>query len=115
MKRTTPLKAKKRINPVSAKRRARKAAEKADGAWEHMARVKMLPCLVCGAYGVDVHHEGKPRSDWRVLPLCPRHHKTEYGPGAYHFSKGAFYAKHGTSEELLARVRDMLLSLKDDL
>jgi hypothetical protein len=73
-----------------------------------MAKVKTLPCLVCGAYGVEVHHETKPRSSFKVLPLCPPHHRREFGPGAYHYSPSAFYALHGSSGELLARVATML-------
>jgi len=94
----------KPIPRMSAKKRAHKAKERALGASEHMEWVKGLPCLVCGCYGVEVHHEGKPRSDFNVLPLCPPHHRREYGPGAYHYSPRAFYARHGSSEELLARV-----------
>jgi len=73
-----------------------------------MGRVAQLPCLVCGAWPVDVHHEGRPRSDFNVLALCPRHHRQEYGPGAYHYDKPAFYAKHGDSLSLLRRVSEML-------
>lgn len=98
----------KGLRQVSAKRAKLKATEKADGAWQHMERVKELPCLVCGVHGVEVHHEGTPRSDWNVLPLCPPHHRREYGPQAYHYSKRNFYAAHGTSEELLAKVAKML-------
>lgn len=81
---------------------------------KHMEAVAGLPCLVCGAWPVEVHHEGTPRSNLRVLPLCPRHHRREYGPGAYHYSKGAFYAAHGSSEALLLRVSRMLRADEDD-
>lgn len=103
-----PKQPRKPIPPISAKRRARNAAEKAAGAWEHMQAVKALPCLVCGAYGVEVHHEGKPRSDFNVLPVCPAHHRREFGPGAFHYSPKDFYAMHGSSAELLDRVAAML-------
>jgi hypothetical protein len=102
-----PKQYRKPIPKISPKKRAHKAAEKAAGALEHMAWVKALPCLVCGAYGVEVHHEGKPRSGFNVLPLCPAHHRREYGPGAYHYSPSAFYAMHGSSAELLAMVTAM--------
>ncbi len=75
-----------------------------------MAMVAQLPCLVCGAWPVEVHHEGFPRSDMRCLPLCPRHHRREFGPGAYHYSPGAFYALHGSSQQLLDAVSDKLKS-----
>lgn len=103
-----PKQYRKHIPKISAKKRAHKAAERAAGAWEHMAWVKALPCLVCGSRGVEVHHEGKPRSDFNVLPLCPSHHRREYGPGAYHYSPSAFYSMHGASDELLARVKAIL-------
>ena len=102
-----PKQYRKPIPKISPKKRAHKAAEKAAGAWEHMAAIKALPCLVCGSYGVEVHHEGKPRSDFNVLPLCPAHHRREYGPGAYHYSPSAFYVMHGSSAELLAMVADI--------
>ena len=35
----------------------------------HMGAVAGLPCLVCGCWPVEVHHEGKPRNNSRVLPL----------------------------------------------
>ena len=101
-------KPRKPLQPISKKRRAHNAKEKAEGAHEHMAAVAQLPCFVCGCYGVEVHHEGKPRSGFNVVPLCPRHHKREYGPGAYHYSPSAFYAMHGTSAQILAAVQSML-------
>ncbi len=44
----------------------------------------------------------------RVLALCPRHHRREFGPGSFHYSPKAFYALHGSSEELLRMVDRML-------
>jgi hypothetical protein len=44
----------------------------------------------------------------RVIALCPRHHRREFGPGAFHYSPRAFYEAHGSADELLARV-DILL------
>jgi hypothetical protein len=106
-----PKTAKKPRKPLakrSAKRLAYLASDARQDGLAHMARVAQLPCLVCGARPVEVHHEGKPRSDMRVLPLCPRHHRREYGPSAYHYSPKAFYAMHGPSEALLLRVAAML-------
>ena len=73
-----------------------------------MERVAQLRCMVCSAWPVEVHHEGTPRMDTNVLPLCPPHHRREFGPGAYHYSKRAFYEEHGDSRMLLAKVADML-------
>jgi len=103
-----PEKPRKALKPVSKKKAARKAAEAAMGAREHMAAVARLPCLVCGCYGVEVHHEGFPRSDFNVLPLCPRHHRREFGEGARHYSPQAFFALHGSPQFLLDKVAKML-------
>ena len=53
----------------------------------HMARVASLPCLVCGAQSTVHHCTGyadrmgrAPRSHWRVVNLCPRHHLIQHGP-----------------------------------
>lgn len=94
----------KPIPRMSARKRAHKAHERALGASDHMAWVASQGCMVCGSWPVEVHHEGKPRSGFNVLPLCPPHHRREYGPGAFHYSPRAFYALHGSSAELLARV-----------
>jgi len=106
-----PKKPKGPRKPIPKQSRKRKAymasAARVEGL-EHMAMVAALPCLVCGAYGVEVHHETIPHDDMLVLPLCPRHHRREFGPGARHYSPKAFYAKHGTSRELLDRVNAML-------
>lgn len=96
------------LRKVSAKKRAQKATERAAGALEHMAAVKALPCLVCGSQPVEVHHLPDPRSDFRVVPLCPFHHRREYGAQAYHYSRRNFNAIHGSDEQLLARTLEML-------
>lgn len=54
----------------SKKRLAYLASEDRKQGVEHMGKVAQLPCLVCGRYGVEVHHEGKPRSDMHVLPAA---------------------------------------------
>jgi len=98
----------KPIPKQSRKRKAYMASEARVEGLAHMERVAQEGCIVCGARPVEVHHEGKPRSDMNVLPICPPHHRREFGPGSYHYSPRAFYAKHGSSEELLNRVKRML-------
>ena len=98
----------KAIRRLSAKRAAYLASPERQEGLAHMGRVAQLRCLVCGAWPVEVHHEEKPRNDFLVLPLCPKHHRREYGPGAYHYSPRAFYATHGDSKFLLAKVADAL-------
>ena len=109
MKPGKPLARKTRLRPVSAKKRARKATEKAAGAWEHMSAVKALPCVACGAPPPSsAHHvtgDGQPRSDWRVIPLCYECHQ---GPAGYHAAKRAWVARHGPDYGLLDAVHEML-------
>ena len=104
-------KPRKPVRKISAKRAAYLASDERQEAKKHMEVVAMLPCLVCSAWPVEVHHEGKPRSDMNVLPLCSKHHRREFGPGAYHYSPRAFYAEHGDSDKLLKNVSEMLLRL----
>ena len=103
-----PKKPRKAVRKISAKRAAYLASAARVEGLAHMGRVAQLPCLVCGAWPVEVHHEGSPRSDMNVLPLCDKHHRREFGLGAFHYSPKAFYAMHGDSNELLTRVADML-------
>ena len=103
-----PKKPRKPLPKQSAKRKAYLASpERAEGK-AHMARVAKLPCLICGSWPVEVHHLPDPRSDIRVIPLCPQHHRREYGPGAYHYSRRTFNAAHGSDADLLARVAEMI-------
>ena len=107
-------KQRKPMRRVSRKRAEYLASPERVEGKTHMANVAMLHCLVCGAWPVEVHHEGTPRSDMRVLPLCSRHHRREFGPGAFHYSKRAFYDLHGSSDELLARVDQLLAASNDE-
>lgn len=55
-----------------------------------MDRVAQMPCLVCGAWLVELHHVtgqatriGRlPRRHDRVVPLCDRHHRIS-APGGH--------------------------------
>ena len=75
---------------------------------EHLAFIRTLPCLVCGARNCHAAHirtaaprygkratgiAEKPDDAW-VTPLCPAHHTT--GPEAQHASdEMGFWRKHG--------------------
>lgn len=97
------------IPKISAKRRRHKAAEKAAGAWDHMEAVKRLPCVCCGAPGPsDAHHvccDKRPRSDFRVIPLCTACHR---GSEGYHAAKKSWRAKYGRDCDLLPVVAAMI-------
>lgn len=108
MKRS-PLKRKTRLKPRSDKRAAyMRSAERQEGL-AHMARVKMLPCIACGAPPPSqAHHvtgDKRPRDDLRTIPLCYPCHQ---GPQGYHAAKRSWVAKHGPDYMLLDRVAEML-------
>lgn len=70
-----------------------------------MAMVADLPCCVCGAEGVQVHHirEGQGisqrASHFLTIPLCSDHHT---GPLSIHMSKRQFENMYGSELDLLA-------------
>lgn len=106
-KQPKPKTKRKGLPPISRKRAAYLASDARKAGLAHMAMVARLPCIVCGAHGVEVHHM-PPRDDLRTAPLCARHHRREFGAGAYHYSPRAFHAAHGSADEILARVSEML-------
>lgn len=92
---------------------------------KHKGYVAQLPCVICHSVPVQVAHiryasaedgaditgGGRKPDDWRVLPLCPRHHM--YGKEAQH-SQGEeeFWRGHGINPFDLART---LYSSNDDI
>jgi hypothetical protein len=107
IKRGKPLTASKPMRKRSPKRQTYMAsAARTDGV-AHMLAVKELGCLICGA-PAEAHHLPHPRNDLRTIPLCPFHHRTEYGSQAYHYSRRNFNALHGSDEELLAKTMALL-------
>lgn len=49
---------------------------------EHMAKVKELPCVICGNWPVDVHHIthcGRRLGHKYTLPLCFDDHRGDRG------------------------------------
>jgi hypothetical protein len=105
-----PLQTRKPMAKRSQKRQAYMASTARQDGLAHMMAVRELGCLICGA-PAEAHHLPHPRDDLRTIPLCPFHHRREYGPEAYHYSRRNFNALHGSDEELLERVRLMLASL----
>jgi len=107
----SPKKPRKAVPRISKRRAAYLASDARKDGLAHMGLVAQLPCLVCGCYGVEVHHLPHPRDDLLTIPLCPRHHRREYGPGSYHYSRSAFNEAHGSDDELLARVAAMIAAM----
>ena len=109
MKRGKPLARKTPMRKRSLKRAAYMASSARTDGVAHMLAVKGLPCVACGAAPPsEAHHLPNPRSDFRVIPLCPFHHRTEYGPQAYHYSRPRFNLTYGSDDELLAKTMEML-------
>ena len=77
---------------------------KADKA--HPDRVSQLPCCLCGAYGVHVHHirqgcgMGQRADDWLTIPLCPSCHT---GTKGIHGDKTILRIKKVDELDLLAK------------
>lgn len=72
---------------------------------EHMSLVAQLPCVICGATPVELHHVAHGRfsqrraSDMDVIPLCPTHHR-------FRTDRGETWAQmYGFDTEYLPAVR----------
>lgn len=79
----------------------------------HMARVKQLPCVICGKPGPsDAHHcfsgryGSRKTSDFETIPLCKRCHQE--GPLAIHQDKAGWEERNGYDFDYLPVVADML-------
>jgi hypothetical protein len=83
---------------------------------EHLARVRSLPCLICGRTPSEAHHirdgvgVGQKAGDDEAINLCPMHHRLGGFGVAFHHAPREFQAKFGTERELLARTLEMLKS-----
>ena len=73
---------------------------------KHMGKVAQLPCVVCGAEPVELHHirEGQGMAQraqhWLVIPLCPDCHR---GPRGVHGDKTVLRAQKLDEMDLLAK------------
>lgn len=101
-------KPKKPIPKISRKRKAYMNSAARRKAERHMAAVAQMGYLACGRWPVEVHHATIPHDDMQVLPLCPPHHRREFGPGAYHYSPSAFCEAHGSIDYLLTLVKRLV-------
>lgn len=93
----------------SKKRLAYLASEERQRGLGWMFHVKQLPCICCGhpapSYAHHVTGDGKPRNDFRVLPLCYACHQ---GPDGYHNAKAAWVERYGPDYGLLPLIDEML-------
>lgn len=80
------------------------AAEKS-----HIAKVASLPCLICGATPVSIHHVrryGETRKHSKVVPLCYTHHQGT--AGIHTLGKREFERLFMTQDELLRKTDERL-------
>lgn len=81
---------------------------------QHLAKLANMPCIVCRAYPVQVHHilSGGRRIDhFHTLPLCFPHHQAGLNNdriASRHPWKREFEKRYGKEMELLAKVRAQL-------
>ena len=86
---------------------------------EHMDKVRSIGCIICKKYGksryAEIHHvigKTKPNAHYKVLPLCPDHHRNflykDGGPISVHPYKARFEAKYGKQETLLEEVQKII-------
>lgn len=116
MKRS-PIKRKTALRPVSAKRRAYRSSKEGQDALDHMRRVKMLPCVICGSPPPnDAHHcyhdryGTSKKSDFDTIPLCKFCHQE--GPLSVHKAKAKWREMHGPDHGFLPLVKRWLCDMK---
>lgn len=69
----------------------------------YMGRVAQLPCVVCGAEPVEVHHKlgagmGLRASDYETIPLCSTHHRNGPKGVAIHSGTKTWEDNFGTQD-----------------
>lgn len=87
--------------------------------FEHMGRVKALPCALCQRLGLrqetptEAHHikrdpatgrvlgTGQKAPDHHTIPLCVRHHREGARGEAFHRGRGPWEAAHGSELAIL--------------
>ena len=110
MKRTA-LTRKRPMRQVSAKKRAYRASDEGKAASDHMGRVARLPCVICKAWPVQVHHcyhgryGTRKESDFDTIPLCRACHAD------IHARKASWAAEHGPDYTYLRIVAQQLKGL----
>jgi hypothetical protein len=85
---------------------------------QHLSKVTELGCIVCFHQGQDtpaeVHHMrsglgmSQRATSFRVLPLCPIHHRIGGRGIAFHAGRRSWETRFGSEEELLAQLHALL-------
>jgi hypothetical protein len=79
----------------------------------HLERVQSLGCIICRR-PAEIHHlregvgKGQKSNHFRVIPLCPEHHRTGGHGVAFHAGKKTWQEIFGTEEKLMEKVNILL-------
>lgn len=77
---------------------------------EHLEKVAQQPCMVCGAWPVQVHHietgMGRKKDHLRVISLCYRHHQGE--DGLHTIGRKAWVQRYGREVDLMAKMLERM-------
>jgi hypothetical protein len=77
---------------------------------QHLAAVADMGCIVCEDLGfpgspAEIHHQlGQGRDNFKVMPLCPTHHRHGGYGVAVHDGTKIWEEVYGTQESLVKRV-----------
>jgi len=75
----------------------------------HLARVASLPCMVCGARPVEIHHVrryGSKRDNFKTVPLCVECHRGDRG--IHGMGKKRFEREVMLQDDMLAKTERLL-------
>jgi hypothetical protein len=79
----------------------------------HLSKVAAIGCIIC-RMPAEIHHilsgmgMAQRNSNFNVIPLCPKHHRTGGFGVAIHAGIRTFENKFGTEKELLEKVNEMI-------
>jgi len=89
-----------------------------DAERQHLSQVTELGCIVCFHQGrytpAEIHHlrsgvgMSQRASNYRVLPLCPLHHRTGGRGTAFHAGRRTWETRFGSEEALWEEVQLLL-------
>lgn len=97
------------LEKTRSRSRIKRSKQKTADERKHMARIGSMPCCICGAQPVEVHHlrsqvgMGRKASHFQTLPLCTEHHRGQ--TGFHGLGSKAFERKYGSEHDLLEKVR----------
>jgi len=80
---------------------------------QYLGKVAAIGCIIC-RMPAEIHHVrsgmgmGQRNTNFNVIPLCHKHHRTGGHGVALHAGKKTFEEKFGTELELLERVKGLI-------